>query len=306
MPKVAARSREVDAEAQSAVRTDDARALLPTTPEDRASRAPPLPRAVHLGYAPRHARLPGRALLAFLRRTESDYLYLVGDIVDGWQLKRRWYWHQSHNDVIQKLLRKARKGTKVIYIPGNHDEAARHFVGVAFGDIAIMRRSDPRDRGRPPAARDARRPVRRRRPVREMARAAGRCPLHVHAEAQPARQRGSRAARAALLVAVAVPQAPREERRVATSRRSRRPSRTRPSAAGFDGVVCGHIHKAEIREIDGVLYCNDGDWVESLTALAETFEGGLVILRAQDILAAPADSDTAAHRAPIRTRSRRS
>ncbi len=69
---------------------------------------------------------------------------------------------------------------------------------------------------------------------------------------------------------------------------------------GLDGVVCGHIHKAEIREIDGVLYCNDGDWVESLTALAETFEGGLVILRAQDILAEPAMS--AANCLPSRAR----
>ena len=77
---------------------------------------------------------------------------------------------------------------------------------------------------------------------------------------------------------------------------------------GLDGVVCGHIHKAEIREIDGVLYCNDGDWVESLTALAETFEGGLVILRAQDILAEPAMTavDTVCHRAAREFANRRS
>src|SRR5258706_7538354 len=87
-----------------------------------------------------HLGTPGcqaDALLDFLRQTDSDYLYLVGDIIDGWQLKRRWYWHQSHNDVIQKVLRKARKGTKVVYIAGNHDEAVRHFLGVAFGGIAI-------------------------------------------------------------------------------------------------------------------------------------------------------------------------
>ena len=76
-------------------------------------------------------------LLDFLRRTESDDLYLVGDIIDGWQLRRRWYWQQSHNDVIQKILRKARKGTQVVYIPGNHDEAVRHFLDLAFGDILI-------------------------------------------------------------------------------------------------------------------------------------------------------------------------
>src|SRR5262249_25135563 len=69
--------------------------------------------------------------------TESDELYLVGDIIDGWQLKRRWYWHQAHNDVIQKVLRKARKGTRVTYVAGNHDEAMRHFLGLAFGGIDI-------------------------------------------------------------------------------------------------------------------------------------------------------------------------
>ena len=90
-----------------------------------------------------HLGTPGcqaAALLEFLRQTESDYLYLVGDIIDGWQLRRRWYWHQLHNDVIQKVLRKVRKGTQVVYIPGNHDEAARHYIGVDFGGVAIRRR----------------------------------------------------------------------------------------------------------------------------------------------------------------------
>src|SRR3546814_5979147 len=73
---------------------------------------------IHLGTRGCKADL----LLEFLRHTESDTLYLVGDIIDGWRLKRSWYWHQSHNDVVQKLLRKARKGTTVIYVPGNHDE----------------------------------------------------------------------------------------------------------------------------------------------------------------------------------------
>ena len=85
-----------------------------------------------------HLGTPGcqaAALLEFLRLTESRYLYLVGDIIDGWQLQRRWYWHPSHNDVIQKILRKARKGTEVVYIPGNHDEGARHFLELAFGGI---------------------------------------------------------------------------------------------------------------------------------------------------------------------------
>lgn len=87
-----------------------------------------------------HLGTPGaqaKALLHFLKYTHSETLYLVGDIVDGWQLKKRFYWPQEHNDVVQKLLRKARNGTRVIYIPGNHDEAARHYLGVNLGDIAI-------------------------------------------------------------------------------------------------------------------------------------------------------------------------
>src|SRR5258707_386528 len=83
-------------------------------------------------------------LLDFLRHTESRYLYLVGDVIDGWQLKRGWYWQQSHNDVIQKVLRKARKGTQVTYIAGNHDEALRHFLGMAFGGIEILAEAEHR------------------------------------------------------------------------------------------------------------------------------------------------------------------
>ena len=76
-------------------------------------------------------------LLDFLRHNDSEYLYLVGDIIDGWQLKKGWYWPQAHNDVVQKILRKARKGTQVVYIPGNHDEGARQFCDLAFGDIQV-------------------------------------------------------------------------------------------------------------------------------------------------------------------------
>src|SRR3546814_3364476 len=85
---------------------------------------------LHLGTAGCQAE----PLLEFLKQHESDTLYLVGDIIDGWQLRRRWLWPQSHNDVIQKILRKARKGTRVVFIPGNHDSFARQFAGDHFGD----------------------------------------------------------------------------------------------------------------------------------------------------------------------------
>jgi len=88
---------------------------------------------VHLGSSGAKAE----HLLEFLKYNESRYLYLVGDIIDGWRLTKKWYWPQSHNDVIQKILRKARKGTKITFIPGNHDEGARNFLDITFGDIKI-------------------------------------------------------------------------------------------------------------------------------------------------------------------------
>ncbi len=88
---------------------------------------------VHLGTS----RAQADALLNFFRCTQSDHLYLVGDIVDNWALKKTWHWHQSHNDVIQKILRKARKGTRVVYIPGNHDEQFRDFAGSRFGRLVV-------------------------------------------------------------------------------------------------------------------------------------------------------------------------
>jgi UDP-2,3-diacylglucosamine pyrophosphatase LpxH len=233
-----------------------------------------------------HLGTPGcqaQHLLDFLRHTESTYLYLVGDIIDGWQLRRRWYWHQSHNDVVQKVLRKARKGTQVIYIPGNHDEAMRHFFDLAFGGIEI-------------------------KPEAIHVTARGKRLLVLHGDlfdgvVQCAKwlafvgdrlyvftlklNRWFNRLRATLglpywslsqylkhRVKNAVSYISRFEHAVAREARRR----------GMDGVVCGHIHKAEIADIDGVLYCNDGDWVESLTALVETEQGELRIVNWKDVL----------------------
>ena len=89
---------------------------------------------IHLGTRGCQADL----LLDFLKNNESDYLYLVGDIVDGWRLKRWWYWPQAHNDVVQKILRLARKGVNVIYVPGNHDEVARDYCGVHLDRKSVV------------------------------------------------------------------------------------------------------------------------------------------------------------------------
>ncbi|WP_028456615.1 UDP-2,3-diacylglucosamine diphosphatase [Chitinilyticum litopenaei] len=216
-------------------------------------------------------------LLDFLKHTEAEHLYLVGDIIDGWAMKRGWYWHQTHNDVIQKLLRKARKGCKVTFIPGNHDEAARQFLGLMFGDIRIE------DEVIHTTA-DGRRLLvlhgDRFDAVVQCAkwlaivgdqlygvtlklnhwfnRLRARLGLGYWSLSQYLKHK----------VKTAVNFVTDFEEAVAAEARSR----------GLDGVVCGHIHKAELREIDGILYCNDGDWVESLTALVELPSGELRIL----------------------------
>ncbi len=230
-------------------------------------------------------------LLDFLRKTDSDTLYLVGDIVDGWRLKRSWYWPQPHNDVVQKLLRKARKGTRVVYIPGNHDELLRRFLEINIGQIEVVSEA-------------------------VHVTAAGKRLLVLHGDEFDAVVRYARwlaflgdwAYNAALAanhwinvlrralglsywslsaylkhrVKNAVEYISRFELAVAEAAAKR----------GADGVVCGHIHHAEIRDIAGVTYCNDGDWVESCTALVEHADGRLEILHWV--------ADTAAFFAPSR------
>ncbi len=228
---------------------------------------------IHLGTRGCQAEL----LLDFLRETDSQFLYLVGDIIDGWRLKRSWYWQQSHNDVVQKLLRKARKGTQVIYVPGNHDELARDYVGMHFGGVWVVHdtihvtASGSRLLVVHGDAFDA---------VVSYARWLAILGDYAYTVALWANHWLNRArivlgygywSLSAYLkhrVKNAVSYISAFEDAVAAEARRR----------GADGVVCGHIHKAEIRDIDGILYCNDGDWVESCTALVEHWDGRLEIL----------------------------
>jgi UDP-2,3-diacylglucosamine pyrophosphatase LpxH len=222
-----------------------------------------------------HLGTPGcqaERLLEFLRQTESDELYLVGDIIDGWQLRRRWFWRQSHNDVVQKVLRKARKGTHVIYVVGNHDEAMQQFEGLAFGGIQVAREAVH-------LARDGRlflvthgdrfdAVVQNARWLAHLGDGAHRLVLHANHWFNRARARlglpyWSLAQFLKLRVKNAVNYIGEFERALASEARRRR----------YDGVICGHIHKAEVREIEGIAYANSGDWVESLTALVETEAG---------------------------------
>ncbi len=231
-----------------------------------------------------HLGTPGsRAteLLHFLKHTRSDTLYLVGDIVDGWQLKKRFFWPQTHNDVIQKLLRKARHSTRVIYIPGNHDEAARHYLGFNFGDIEIKQDH-----------------IHKTADGKRFWVVHGDLFDNVIQHARWLAYLGDRAYTALLKlnrlinyfrsmlnlpywslsqflkhrVKSAVSFISAFETAMLTEARRRR----------CDGVVCGHIHKPEMREVNGVLYLNSGDWVESLSALVEHHDGRLELLNWQN------------------------
>ncbi len=228
---------------------------------------------VHLGTASCQAA----RLLDFLRHTDSRDLYLVGDIIDGWQLKRRWFWNQSHNDVIQKVLRKARKGTRVTYIAGNHDEAMRQFLGLAFGGIDIRAEAVHVTAG-------GKRLLVTHGDLFDAVVQGAKWLAHVgdwfymmtlklnrwfnHARAHLGLPYWSLAQFLKHRVKNAVSYIGNFEAALANEARRRH----------FDGVVCGHIHKAEIRDIGGILYCNDGDWVESLTALVELESGELRII----------------------------
>jgi len=236
-------------------------------------------------------------LLDFLRDTESETLYLVGDIVDGWRLKRSWYWPQAHNDVVQKLLRKARKGTRVVYIPGNHDEILRRFLEINIGQIEIV-------------------------PEALHVTADGRRLLVLHGDefdgvvryarwlavlgdwaynlALVANYWMNRARRALGLSYWSLSAYLKHRVKNAVEYVGRFEDAVADEAArrGVDGVVCGHIHHAVILPIRGVTYCNDGDWVESCTALVEHADGTLEILRWVE--------DPAAFFAPARAKARQS
>jgi UDP-2,3-diacylglucosamine pyrophosphatase LpxH len=245
-----------------------------------------------------HLGTPGcqaQALLDFLRRTECETLFLVGDIVDGWQLRRQWYWPQAHNDVVQKVLRKARKGTRVIFIPGNHDEFARKYLDNNFGGIEVA------DEWIHLTA-DRRRlwiihgdlfdgVIQCAKWLAYVGDSLYEFTLRLNRHLNSARARlglpyWSLSSFLKLKVKRAVSYV--SEFEVAVAREARR--------RGVHGVVCGHIHHAEMRYIDGILYANDGDWVESLTALAEHADGRLEILRWSERTAAspPASTNLAA------------
>ena len=201
----------------------------------------------------------------------------VGDIIDGWQLRRRWFWPQAHNDVVQKLLRRARKGCKVIYVPGNHDEFAREFLNHQFGGVEVVEEAihhtadgkhlwvihgDYFDAV-----------VQQAKWLAYVGDYLYEFTLKINRYLNNLRGRlgfpyWSLSAYLKHKVKKALNYITDFE--VAVAREA--------AKHGYQGVVCGHIHRAEMREIEGVLYCNDGDWVESRTALVEHMDGRLEML----------------------------
>jgi len=216
-------------------------------------------------------------LLDFLRLHDAETIYLVGDIVDGWQLRGGWYWPQSHNDVVQKLLRKARKGSRLIYVPGNHDEFLRDYYGTHFGGIEIVENAVH-------VGADGRRYLVIHGDYFDMvvkhARWLALLGDHAYGTAIVANTLFNAVRRrlgftywslsqwAKLKVKNAVNYIGEFEKTLAAEAHRH----------GVDGVICGHIHHAAIHERFAVRYVNCGDWVESCTAVAEHADGALEIL----------------------------
>jgi UDP-2,3-diacylglucosamine pyrophosphatase LpxH len=236
---------------------------------------------VHLGTRGCNADM----LIDFLDHVDSDTMYLVGDIVDGWQLRKRIYWPSAHNDVVTRILKRARRGTRVVYIPGNHDEMFRQFAGMNFGGIAIRRKAIH-------TTADGRRllvlhgdefdAVTLAHPwLAHLGDAAYTALMELNRWVNIARRMMGRpywslSKHAKARVKNAVAFISRFEEVVAHAAGGR----------GVDGVVCGHIHTAEMREIRGIEYYNDGDWVEGCTALVEHHDGRMEVLHWADVIAA--------------------
>jgi UDP-2,3-diacylglucosamine pyrophosphatase LpxH len=228
---------------------------------------------VHLGTRSCHALV----LRRFLQSVECSHLYLVGDIVDVWAMRKRWYWPQDHVNVVQTVLEKARTGTHVVYVPGNHDEVFRDFIGLDFGGIQIRGRAIH-------------------------VTATGRRLLVVHGDEFDAHVKvgwlyhaGAVAYDAALLVnrwldrirrrmglpywslAAFLKHKLKKAVRYVADFEAFVAKKARDE--GLDGVVCGHIHKAAASLVHGVEYYNDGDWVDGGTALVEHEDGRMEVLQ---------------------------
>jgi UDP-2,3-diacylglucosamine pyrophosphatase LpxH len=238
-------------------------------------------------------------LLDFLRVYEAETIILVGDIVDGWRLKRSWYWPQGCNDVVQKLLRKARKGSRIIYIPGNHDEFLRDFPGMHFGGIEVADRMifETADNKRYLVLHGDQFDVvvRNARLLAYLGDWAYDMAIAINVVLSAVRRRlglryWSFSAWAKLQVKHAVNFIGEFQKVVAEEARRN----------DVDGVICGHIHHAVMQDVDGIHYINTGDWVESCTAVIENFDGKFELIEWGKRYGAAAEPRLLAPMEPIR------
>ncbi len=235
---------------------------------------------IHLGFRGCSAD----HLLNFLHSIDCEFLYLVGDIIDLWEMKKRMYWPQSHNNVVRTILGKAKHGTKVVYVPGNHDELLRDFHDMTFGNVHITEDAIHTN-------------------------ADGRRLLVTHGDKFDSVVRCSRALAILgtrlydwLLKANYVVHGVRRrlnlpywslagflkhkvKNAVQFISNFEQVVAYEAARLGVDGIVCGHIHRPEITKLNNVMYCNCGDWVESCSALVEHHDGSLELLRWVDTVA---------------------
>lgn len=229
---------------------------------------------VHLGTKACKAS----ALCAFLGDYNSKYLYLVGDIVDGWALRKAWYWDEAHNDVARRVLKAAREGTEVRLLCGNHDEFLRGWIGQDWGGIQVLEEAEH-------LTADGRRllvlhgdrfdlVVRNSAWLAHLGDWAYRMLMAVNVGFNFVRRKlGLRYWSLSLFLKQKVKAA------VAYGNSFEEAVTREAKQRGFDGVVCGHIHKPDIRETGGIHYLNSGDWVESCTALVEELDGKINLVR---------------------------
>lgn len=228
---------------------------------------------VHLGTRGCNDRM----LIDFLDHVDSDKLYLVGDIIDGWRMRKRFYWPERHNAIVRRVMKRAKRGCHVVYVPGNHDEMFRQFSGMNFGGVEIRRKAIH-------VTADGRRLlvlhgdefdtiVMAHRWLAFLGDAAYELLMKVNLVVNAARRwfnlpYWSLSKHAKHKVKDAVAFISRFEEVVAHE----------AARLKVDGVVCGHIHTAEERSFGDLVYYNDGDWVESCTALVEHHDGRMEIL----------------------------
>jgi UDP-2,3-diacylglucosamine pyrophosphatase LpxH len=216
-------------------------------------------------------------LYDFLQHTESEYLYLVGDIIDLWKAKRGWHWPEINNRIVRLIMDKARRGTKVIYVPGNHDEFFRDYVDLYFAGIHITPRAEH-------VTEDGKRLLILHGDEFDAVTLNNKWVAKLGSEAYDMlivlnhwfnwirRKLGfgywSLSKHIKHKVKEAVSYIGNFEQAVVHAARQH----------GADGVVCGHIHHAVITEYEEIRYANCGDWVESCTALAEEEDGSLRLI----------------------------